>query len=81
MRDHFVTLIVEREQLRAQLPAFQGKTFQSKMPRKVAMILASNLLISTLAWWLESGREYSPKQMASWFLELAVNGYVHGLGF
>lgn len=80
VRDHFVSLIEEREQRRAQLPAFQGKTFQSKIPRKVVMTLASNLLISTIAWWLESGKQYTPKQIASWFLGLAINGYVHELG-
>lgn len=80
MRDYFIRLLEEREQQRSQLPAFQGKTFQSKMPRKVAMTLASNLFISTIAWWLESGKQYSPKQIASWFLDLAINGYVHVLG-
>jgi len=44
------------------------------------MTLAANTLISTLAWWLESGQEYSPQQIASWILELAMHGYVHGLG-
>ncbi len=72
VRDHFVDLIDASEP--------DGKTIQGKIPRKVAMILAANSLISTLAWWLESGKEYSPQQMASWFLELAINGYVHGLG-
>ncbi len=80
MRDYFIRLLEEREQQRIQLSAFQGKTFQNRMPRKVAMTLASNLLISTIAWWLESGKQYSPKQIASWLLDLAINGYVHVLG-
>ncbi len=80
MRDYLINLLEEREQQRLQNPAFQGKTFQSKMPRKGAMTFMSNLLISTIAWWLESGKQYSPKQIASWFLDLAANGYVHVLG-
>ncbi|HEX9074480.1 MAG TPA: TetR/AcrR family transcriptional regulator [Anaerolineae bacterium] len=80
VREYFITLLVEREQQRAQLPAFRGKTFKSRMPRKVALTLAANLLISTVAWWLESGRQYSPQQMAGWFLDLATNGYVRVLG-
>ena len=80
MRDHFVTLVGEREQRRAQLSASRGKTLRSKMPRQVALTLASNLLMSTLAWWLESGKQYSPTQIASWFLDLAINGYVRALG-
>ena len=50
------------------------------MPRKVNRALASNLLISTVAWWLESGKQYSAKQISSWFLDLAINGYVRVLG-
>ncbi len=80
IRDYFIELINEREQQRAQLPAFRGKKFESKMPREVAMTLMSNLLVSTIAWWLESGKQYSPQQIASWFLALAINGYVHELG-
>jgi AcrR family transcriptional regulator len=80
IRDHFVNLMEEREQQRAQLPAFQGKTFHSQIPRKVIMTLASTLLISTVAWWLESGKQYSAREIASWFLGLAINGYVQVLG-
>ncbi len=80
MRDYFISLLDEREQQRAQLPPFRGQTFKSKMPRKVAMTLISNMLISTVAWWLESRRQYSARQMASWFLDLAINGYVRVLG-
>jgi AcrR family transcriptional regulator len=80
MRDHFLRLLEEREQQRAQLPAFQGKTFESTMPRKVAMTLMANSLISVVAWWLESGKQYSSRQIASWFLDLAINGYVRVLG-
>ncbi len=80
MRDYFISLLEDREQQRLHIPAFQGKTFQSRMPRQVAMTLASNLLISTIAWWLESGKQYSSRQIASWFLDLAINGYVRVLG-
>ncbi len=80
IRDQFVRLIDEREQRRARLPAFQGKTFQERMPRKVAVMLAANLLVSTISWWLESGRQYSAREIASWVLGLAINGYVRELG-
>jgi len=80
MRDHFVKLLEEREKLRAKLPAMQGEVLQGEIPRKVVITLASNLFISTIAWWLESGKQYSPKQIAIWFLTLAINGYIHALG-
>jgi len=80
LRDHIFTLIDERERLRDQLPDLQRIPPQSGIPRKVAITLASNSLISTLAWWLEDGSHYSPRQVASWFLEVTINGYVHVLG-
>ncbi len=80
MRDYCIQLLADREMQRAQLAGFQEKPFQSKMPSNVAMTLVSNLLVSTIAWWLESGKQYSPKQIASWFLDLAANGYVYVLG-
>jgi hypothetical protein len=80
MRDHFIKLIDEREKLRAKLPALQGKVLQGEIPTKVAITLESTFLISTIAWWLESGKQYSPKQIANWFLTLTINGYVHALG-
>ncbi|MCL4487277.1 MAG: TetR/AcrR family transcriptional regulator [Chloroflexi bacterium] len=80
VRDHFTKLLEEREQQRARLQSFRGKPMRSQVPRKVAMTLMSNMLISTVAWWLESGQAYSPGQMVSWFLDLAINGYVRVLG-
>ncbi len=80
VRDRLVALMDEREQLRAQRLAIQEKTVESRIPRQVAMTLASNLFISTVVWWLESGTAYSAKEIASWFLELATNGYVRVLG-
>ncbi|HLY26847.1 MAG TPA: TetR-like C-terminal domain-containing protein [Aggregatilineales bacterium] len=80
IRDYFVNLMDEREQLRTQLPTFEGKPLESRMPRKVAMTLASNIIISTVAWWLESGKPYSAQEVASWFLDLAIKGYIRVLG-
>jgi AcrR family transcriptional regulator len=80
VRDYFVKRMDEREQQRAHLPAFQGKTLESRIPKKVTLTLASNMLISTIAWWLENGKQYSSKEIATWFLSFTINGYVHELG-
>jgi AcrR family transcriptional regulator len=80
VRDQFTNLMEEREKKREQLPALRGKRLEDKMPRKVVITLASNLLIGTIAWWLENGKQYSPRQIASWFLNLAIDGYIHVLG-
>ncbi len=80
MRDQFIILVEEREQLRDRIPSLQKNPRQTKIPVKVAITLMSTLMVSTIAWWLESGREYSPKQIAGWFLEIVINGYVDALG-
>jgi len=80
MRDQIINFMEEREQLRDRIPALRHSPRQTKVPTKVAVTLMSTLLISTVAWWLERGSEYSPEQIASWFLEIAINGYVHVLG-
>ena len=80
MRDQVFDLIEEREQLRDNIALQKHRPRQTKMPLKVAITLASTLFVQTVAWWLESGREYSAEQIAGWFLEIAVNGYVDALG-
>jgi len=80
MRDHIFNLIDEREKSRAKLQVSQRKLHQSKIPRDVAITFTSNLLISTIAWWLDSKPQYSPEQIVSWFLTLAIDGYVEALG-
>lgn len=80
MRDQISSMIDQREQLRDQIPAFERNTPEMGIPRTVTITLASNLLLSTITWWLEKGKEYTPQQMASWFLEFALHGYVRVLG-
>ncbi|HUI88837.1 MAG TPA: TetR/AcrR family transcriptional regulator [Anaerolineales bacterium] len=80
MRDQINELVEEREQLRDDIAAQKKKPRQTKMPMKVAITLVSTLFVHTVAWWLEYGRAYSPEQMAGWFLELVVNGYLDALG-
>ena len=80
LRDHIVNLIEEREMLRDRLPALRRTPPRTRIPRQVAITFAANLLISTIAWWLEGGRQYSPQQVAVWFLEVTIGGYVSALG-
>ena len=80
MRDQFINIVEEREQIRDRIPILQQTPRHTKIPVKVAITLVSTLMVSTIAWWLESGREYSPKQIAGWFIEIVINGYVDVLG-
>jgi AcrR family transcriptional regulator len=80
MRDQISNLIEQREQLRDQIPTVKRQAPETGIPRKAAITLASTLLISTVTWWLENGMQYSPKQIASLFLEIVLNGYIRVLG-
>jgi len=80
VRDQFTSRLEDREKQRDQLSTLKRKMIQSEMPRQVIMTLASNLFISTISWWLESGKKYSPKQIAGWYLNLALNGYIYVIG-
>jgi AcrR family transcriptional regulator len=79
MRDYTVSVMDERERLRARLPGV--KRGQEAMPREVALAFTANLLISTLTWWLESESRYSPREVATWFRRFLFSGYPHALGF
>ena len=80
MRDHIIRMIGEREELRDRLSSKERKAAQARMPKQVAITLTANLFISTIAWWLESGKQYSAREVASWVIELLGNGYAHAIG-
>ncbi len=80
MRSYFINMMGEREQLRDRLASRERKMTRARMPKPVAITLTANLLISTVAWWLESGKQYSAREIASWVIELLVNGYAHAIG-
>jgi AcrR family transcriptional regulator len=79
MRDQFASLMVEREELRQRLPAPKGGRAQPLMPTEVAIVFTANLFLSTIAWWLESGKGYTSRQMVTWLLDVLVHGYVRAL--
>jgi AcrR family transcriptional regulator len=80
MRSQMTEFMEQREQLLHQLQGKKPDTAEIGIPKLVGLTLASNLLLSTIIWWLENGQEYSPKQMASWFIEFVMHGYVRILG-
>jgi AcrR family transcriptional regulator len=80
MRDQITVFLEQREQLLIQSHAKKLGNEEIDMPRMVGLALASNLLLSTVTWWLENGKEYTPKQMAKWYVEFVLHGYVRILG-
>lgn len=80
MRSQIIEFLEKREQLFGEFEVRRPDADEIDMPKKVGLALASNLLLSTITWWLENGKEYSPRQMAAWFVEFVVHGYVRILG-
>lgn len=80
MREYIVSLMLEREQLREQLPAVKREPDQIRMPREIISALTANLFIGTIEWWLEDGKQYSPRQMATWLRLFLIHGYSYALG-
>jgi hypothetical protein len=50
------------------------------MPQELPVILFSHVLIGSIVWWLESEKNYTPEQMAIWFLRFMLHGYVYARG-
>lgn len=80
MRSQITDFLEQREQILGEFQVRKYDTDAIDMPKKVGLALASNLLLSTITWWLDNGIEYSPRQMAAWFIEFVVHGYVRILG-
>jgi len=51
------------------------------MPPELPVVQLSHVLLGTLVWWLESEKQLSPKQMATWFHRFAFYGYLAALGY
>src|SRR5262249_21103269 len=59
MRSQMTEFLEQREQLFHQLQGRKSDTEEIGMPKLVGLTLVSNLLLSTMTWWLENGQEYS----------------------
>jgi AcrR family transcriptional regulator len=44
-------------------------------PPEINYALSANLIISSLAWWLDEGQAYSGQEMASWIRAFLIHGY------
>ena len=50
------------------------------MPQELPAMQLSHVLIGTIVWWLESEKNSTPRQMATWFHRFAFYGYLSALG-
>lgn len=80
MREHIIKLILERERLWKQ-QAGPRTQLDPAMPQELPVIQISHVLIGTIVWWLESEKNYTPRQMATWFYRFAFYGYLSARGY
>jgi AcrR family transcriptional regulator len=77
IRSHFASIVKERTETRikqnAAIGALRGvvKRPKSELP----YTLVANLLIGTIAWWLEEGQQYDSDQVIEWTRKLLRNGF------
>ena len=80
MREHIIKIMLEQErQWKLQIePSHQ---IDPAMPPELPGMQLSHVLIGTIVWWLESEKNYTPRQMATWFHRFAFYGYLSALGY
>jgi len=80
MREHIIKLMLENEK-RWKQPVEPGQQIDPAMPKALPAMQFSHVLIGTIVWWLESEKNYTPRQMAAWFWRFAFYGYLAARGY
>ena len=80
MREHIIKLILEREK-RWKHPVETRQSIDTTMPSELPVMQLSHVLIGTIVWWLESEKNYTPRQVATWFHRFAFSGYLSARGY
>jgi AcrR family transcriptional regulator len=80
MREHIIKLILERER-RWKHQVEPSQPIDPAMPQELPVMQLSHVLIGTIVWWLESEKNYTPRQMATWFCRFAFYGYLSARGY
>jgi AcrR family transcriptional regulator len=79
MREHTIKLMIDSEDIIKQHMEPHQQT-DPTMPTDLPLTQLSHVLIGTIVWWLESDKNYTPTQMATWFHRFAYYGYLWALG-
>lgn len=80
MREHIIKLILENERRWTQSGESERQT-DPAMPNALPVMLLAHLLIGAIAWWLENAKNYTPRQIATWFCHFAFYGYLSARGY
>lgn len=80
MREHIIKLMLEKESQWKQSMELRP-SIDPVMPKTLAAMQFSYVLIGTIVWWLESDENSTPRQMAVWFWRFAFSGYLSARGY
>ena len=80
IREHIIKLMLENERQWEQ-QARPRPQIDPAIPEELPVMQLSHVLIGTIVWWLESEKNYTPRQMATWFLRFAFYGYLSARGY
>jgi uncharacterized membrane protein YfbV (UPF0208 family) len=81
MREHVIKLMLERERQQQEHQVGPRQQINPAMPKALAAMQLSHVLIGTIVWWLESEKSSTPRQMATWFYRFAFHGYLSARGY
>ena len=80
MREHTIKIMREQERRWEQQMASR-QHLEPAIPQELPVTQLSHVLIGTIVWWLESEKNSTPRQMATWFHRFAFYGYLSALGY
>ena len=80
MREHITNLMLQGERQQEQDDGPKQRRYAA-MPQGLPAMQLAHVLIGTIIWWLESDKNYTPKQMATWFYRFAFYGYIAARGY
>ena len=82
IREHFASIVKERMEARIKesKPTGARRGMERKPSSEVPYALAANLIIGTIAWWLEEGRKYDLDEVIVWTRKVMHDGFRELLG-
>lgn len=68
-----------RERVRAKHNVASQSTARVDVPVDFVTVCVANTLLGAITWWLDTGRVYTPEQMATWISRFTVQGYLYAM--
>ena len=75
IRSYFASIAKDRMETRVKQTAGAVQGAVKRPKSDIPYTLIANLLIGTIAWWLEDGQQYDSDQVIEWTRKLLRNGF------